>query len=628
MAFGFLQESKEMQPFVDKLGGLNVIINKLDQIAEQAAQADHTREPTALDTLAEVSGQHLDLARQRLQSDAGAQHDNTMGSQDADSWMLQLHMQLAAANDAEDARAQRRAENNPLIETASAASRLNASLEEQSLPDARNRSGMLATARAQHVNLAPALQPRQSARFTQAVSQAPAPTLGFANLEDASPRRKKGRRKFANERRKQVGGIRKMGACLRCRMLKKPCSGETPCATCSGVGAPRIWRTACIRTKISDEFTLYNTSYFFAKARDQLIQMTGVGKLEASSKAVHVTLFEDEDFTASSLIFQAGNVPGGDSPTNAGRPVLGLLAEQKDAVKAVETYLGIQCERFIEAESNNFLKVSLQTLASLNAEEPDKLITRLLMLWSATVILVAPESLSWALTLSSPTSGPETIDPSRPESALIRAQTLDMVERYASQAWSQACNDLARRLLARPTTSTFLATIVLLNCVERMARLFRTFDPRSISSELDADAIPPDWPLKLPPSHYVAQGPNFANLLGMVLRMRNLPPRTALDPDHQDRLLVLRPATDMQINPESDVRVTADRESLVAIWLAQCDGSVAHLVDQAGRSDDALDGGSGAWDGRFSAPLVLGDALVFEDPALQDPFEGVDIPPA
>ncbi|PVI06851.1 hypothetical protein DM02DRAFT_609239 [Periconia macrospinosa] len=37
---------------------------------------------------------------------------------------------------------------------------------------------------------------------------------------------------FSQRRREEVKGIRKRGACLRCRFLKRACSGQDPCKTC------------------------------------------------------------------------------------------------------------------------------------------------------------------------------------------------------------------------------------------------------------------------------------------------------------------------------------------------------------------------------------------------------------
>jgi hypothetical protein len=71
------------------------------------------------------------------------------------------------------------------------------------------------------------------------------------------PSKPKVRGRFSDSRRKEVQEVRKRGACIRCRMLKKPCSGESPCSTCVNVESARLWKQPCIRTRIADEFGLY-----------------------------------------------------------------------------------------------------------------------------------------------------------------------------------------------------------------------------------------------------------------------------------------------------------------------------------------------------------------------------------
>lgn len=75
------------------------------------------------------------------------------------------------------------------------------------------------------------------------------PTQFVAESDSQPAQKRKARRNFDEDRRNEVREIRKIGACERCRILKKPCSLGTPCRTCAAVGDPRIWKEQCIRTK-------------------------------------------------------------------------------------------------------------------------------------------------------------------------------------------------------------------------------------------------------------------------------------------------------------------------------------------------------------------------------------------
>ncbi|PMD33109.1 hypothetical protein L207DRAFT_639814 [Hyaloscypha variabilis F] len=79
----------------------------------------------------------------------------------------------------------------------------------------------------------------------------------FATRVDVTPRR---RAKFDPQRREKVKGVRRRGACLRCRILKIPCSRDDPCATCMSLALAassalerKVLRWSdCIRTSLTD----------------------------------------------------------------------------------------------------------------------------------------------------------------------------------------------------------------------------------------------------------------------------------------------------------------------------------------------------------------------------------------
>ncbi|PSN64072.1 hypothetical protein BS50DRAFT_97508 [Corynespora cassiicola Philippines] len=72
------------------------------------------------------------------------------------------------------------------------------------------------------------------------------------------------RTKFSTERKVQVRDVRKKGACLRCRLLKRACSGEDPCKMCISVakaaaGSRSLMWMECVRPS-------FHTMNIFEKA--------------------------------------------------------------------------------------------------------------------------------------------------------------------------------------------------------------------------------------------------------------------------------------------------------------------------------------------------------------------------
>lgn len=658
-------------------GGLSVV-----QSIERDPPAQHAtlnREPSALDTLAEVSRQHLDLSRQRLHGDnAGPlNHDPSLESHEMENWMIQLRDQLAEANQAHDDRLQTttqqpQADSNPLVEAASAANQLNLSLErfvdDTQVPPIAGG----AISRNVQSNLDPALHTQdsddtQSSIIEQQMPPPPAPAMSMRSFSTqygtadghhygllARPLKIKSHRtKFSAERRKEVGSMRKLGACLRCRMLKKPCSGETPCATCSAIGIPRLWQATCIRTRVADEFSLYNTSYFFAKARDKVNALIGSTAVEKSGGQIEVSFFNNEEGTR--LTLPAFQTCGGSAPQR----LYALQVDTQDAIKAVETYLFAEQSCFVEAETNSLVRTTLDNLRDLTSARSDPLASQTIMLYSASLILNGAKSSSWRLAHVMPGAGSNApkrvdIDSARSDFPLLRAQMLDAVERSASMMIKQVCHELERRLLARATSTpmvTFLVTVLLLNCVERMSLLFRSFDTRSDTkgpnsgqeTMIASAGAPTDWPLTRPPSAYFKQGAAFSELLILLLRMRSLPPRTMLK-NYQGNevddildvvktmgrhVLVIPPEDESQdfppdeppslngtMLPQSRVKAAKNDQLLLQMstWLARTKAGVGELLRQAGRTDDEIsvmgeDGAQiqspSAWDMRFIAELIL-----------------------
>ncbi|KAF2710634.1 hypothetical protein K504DRAFT_266920 [Pleomassaria siparia CBS 279.74] len=63
------------------------------------------------------------------------------------------------------------------------------------------------------------------------------------------------RSSFSSSRKLEVRRIRRKGACLRCRMLKRACSGEDPCKTCivaarAAAGSRALWWMDCLRPSL------------------------------------------------------------------------------------------------------------------------------------------------------------------------------------------------------------------------------------------------------------------------------------------------------------------------------------------------------------------------------------------
>jgi hypothetical protein len=139
-------------------------------------------------------------------------------------------------------------------------------------------------------------------------------------------------------------------------------------------------------------------------------------------------------------------------------------------------------------------------------------------------------------------------DASNPESyALLCSQLRAAAEKRTSQLSKTVMNDLERRLLQRQQSGwfeTFLVALLLLNSVERSCWLFRTWDNENFAQRVSSLQVSDHaknteltrfsfykWPLDKRPPYYASQGERFSDILHMLLKMRGLPPKTAIRPD-------------------------------------------------------------------------------------------------
>ncbi|KAH0011771.1 hypothetical protein KCU78_g9928, partial [Aureobasidium melanogenum] len=469
---------------------------------------------------------------------------------------------------------------------------------------------------------------------------------GFGLLQRANKNKVRGR--FTEERRKEVQTVRKKGACLRCRMLKKPCSEGTPCGTCQNIESARLWKNACIRSRIAEEFTLYSSSLFQAKDHHTVLTaLQGVDPMQLPGR-IEVILFPDTNIYAT---FPALMTP----PTAPSLIFMLNYRRDPDTLAAtLERYLHMVIMQCISHEPSTFMRSTLEVATELSVDHNDVLLGKLINLWAATNILISNEPI-WSI-FYEPNHPPvmeavqgehaeqgssasqdkghsdrKAFSPDTTDYAVIYAQLQHAAERYCQKQAKFVMNELERRLLQRQQSSsflTFLAAVILLNCVERMTGLYRSFDPAGPSSNDDIHAQlttandnnveasqqpvaspdehsdrPVDWLLEEAPSHYWPQGNSFSNLVHLLLRMRGLPPATLVR--HTGSLVVIPSTHNKAYSSETQGPTAESQLQLAAAWIERTNVSAYDLLRAKDRPLSELGSDPRDWDLRFIAPLLL-----------------------
>ncbi|EKD19750.1 uncharacterized protein L3040_001904 [Drepanopeziza brunnea f. sp. 'multigermtubi'] len=351
------------------------------------------------------------------------------------------------------------------------------------------------------------------------------------------PAKPVGRKKFDNFRRREVKLVRQMGACLRCRMLKKPCSPGSPCDTCRRVESARVWKQPCVRTRLAEELDVFSAGLHLVLAHQQISNAKSQVAFQYSQHHIEASHYPETTVYATfhaqeghQVIAQENIDPGlsGDFNVNSLRI---LDMDNDDPPMKLEAYMKRMSNVFIEREPSHFMNITLNTAQKLAIENQDKLLdktdgllNKTLEFWAIVQILVDHEP-RWVI------SDRINVDAQPGQGPIVNSTSYDLLvaqlNAAAEKKAAKMCTDVLmrlERLLLQKISSfeVFLIAIIILNCVEKSTWLFKSWEQVSFRSR---------WPLDKPPKWFADQGEKFTETLQMLLRMREVVPKTYQTPE-------------------------------------------------------------------------------------------------
>ncbi|KAI1308029.1 hypothetical protein F5Y03DRAFT_108771 [Xylaria venustula] len=343
-------------------------------------------------------------------------------------------------------------------------------------------------------------------------------------------RQKHSRAKFDKERRIEVQEVRRIGACIRCRILRKVCSKGTPCDTCKKVLSPRVWRTGCVRTKLSEFIDLYSAGVQVVMAQKRINGYKTSYHLENTGVVVEASHFPESGHTVTFQVFQ-GYPKVGDANTlklDPHPPVILLDNDKEDIPGKVEAYMRNMLPEYIIHEPSPHVRITLEIADQIARETNDELLKRSLELWG--VVEMMDRERQWTMLAKSPQPEVEDHwikDDTESEAySNICMQLTAAAERKASLASKNLLNGIQRSLQDGKTRlgfPMFLTVMLFLNCLEKTTWAFKAWDQENLR---------PKWPLERPPRSYTNQGHGLTELLRMLLLIRHVLPKTIQsDPD-------------------------------------------------------------------------------------------------
>lgn len=341
------------------------------------------------------------------------------------------------------------------------------------------------------------------------------------------------RSKFTASRRQEVKEVRKLGACIRCRILRKICSKGTPCDTCRKVLAPRVWMTGCVRSRLHDQLDLYSAGVQVVLSQNRINLLKDQLKLVNNGAVVEVTHFADlgKSITLAAAAALLEPITHGEVTGEGQEPIhqVIMIDQDKDDVPGkIEMYMRDVLDLFIEREPSKFMRVTLETAKEQLAEQEDELLRKALELWG--LVESIDRERQWSI-VEKPTADSKEGRPIKEAENENDADIYTMMcmqlnaaaERKANST-SKALLNLMDRLLADSKTKVgfniYLTALIFLNCVEKSTWAFKAWEQ---------DHLRPGWPLERDPSVFTQQGGNLAGLIKMLLGIRKALPQTCRD---------------------------------------------------------------------------------------------------
>ncbi|OAA43689.1 hypothetical protein NOR_04264 [Metarhizium rileyi] len=343
------------------------------------------------------------------------------------------------------------------------------------------------------------------------------------------------RSKFTAARRQEVKEVRKLGACIRCRILRKICSKGTPCDTCRKVLSPRVWMTGCVRSRLHEQLDLYSAGVQVVLSQNRINMLKEQLKLVNNGSVVEVSHFAETSkaivLAAAAAILgpiqQEGVTPEGQESLHQ---VIMIDQDKDDVPGKIESYMRDVLDLFIDREPSKFMRVTLETAKSQLADKADELLKKALELWG--LVESIDRERQWSI-VEKPSADSEQGRPIKEAENENDADIYTMMcmqlnaaaERKANSTSKALLNMMDRQLADSKTKvgfNIFLTAVIFLNCVEKSTWAFKAWEQ---------DHLRPGWPLERDPSVFTQQGGNLAGLIKMLLGIRKALPQTCRDAD-------------------------------------------------------------------------------------------------
>jgi hypothetical protein len=336
-------------------------------------------------------------------------------------------------------------------------------------------------------------------------------------------RPKNARARFNPVRRREVQEVRRIGACSRCRILRKTCDNKSPCTACERVINPRVWNAGCIRDKLSDHVHLYSASVQIVLSQARYKSL----KEEVSPVNVGTTIELFHFPSAATISASVLERPPGVEQISADERIVMIDAETEDLPQKVEAYVQQILPILIQVEPSHFMRVTLETAVHQATQADDKLLRLAIDLWGLVEIIDREQQ--WKIYEKAKSEDASNLKELAKYQVTPRLDIRTVLFGQISAAAERKANTISKAVLEKMNRDLhdsktklgfrmFVAAIILLNCIEKTTWAFQTWDNPSIRQA---------WPLDKEPKSFTEDVGKVADNLRTLLAMRKVLPVTA-----------------------------------------------------------------------------------------------------
>jgi hypothetical protein len=351
---------------------------------------------------------------------------------------------------------------------------------------------------------------------------------------------KKVRGAFAPDRRTAVKEVRKKGACLRCRMLKKSCDSADPCKECAKLENARMWKGQCVRTRLAHIFNVFSSTLFMSINHRVVENLRTTNSFTNLPGRLEVSYFPNArlSITFPCLRLTTPEHAHADIIINTENEGIGVGSTFDSKIsqygaRLLAKHFDPKLDPVLFGHVSKFMYHTLKVATTMKA---CTLISRAVDLWVCVTLLKKGET--ELLAIHEPQLPPSNVPVDLGHSAMQRSEGVHYIYIQLRRKLERSCDvhfraimtELEKSLIQRKQADnfeTFLGTVILLRSLELVGYMYKGWDhlvDPSIGGRKDGLYGVESWPLENSPGFYWQQGEQFSDLLVSMLRLRKVIP--------------------------------------------------------------------------------------------------------